>query len=224
MTMTESLGRGVYSIAEAARYVGVDTATVGRWAFGYRDYRSIVDPDLPMIGKRKAFSFLALMEIYLMARFKAVGIAPEKFRTAAGAVASREGIAHPFAFEHLDQFMRHDNRDFFYRSGDDWEQLTGRNRGNITWNEVVEPYLQEVEFESEYARRWFPPNTDRLIVLDPAIRLGAPVISGTRVPTANIMSQVAAGDEDWFVAECYGLSVEQVRAASRFEKRLKKAA
>jgi uncharacterized protein (DUF433 family) len=223
MTSSEVLGRGVYSPAEAAHLIGVDTATISRWAFGYRDYPGIVDPDLPQLTHR-ALSFLTLMELRLMASFKAAGVRPDRFRVAVGEVARRENISHPFAFKDLGRFMRHDGKDFFYRCGDDWEQLTGGNRGNFTWDETVAPYLREVEFKDEYARRWFPSGADRVVVLDPAVQLGTPVIAGTRISTANIVSMTAAGDPASLVARCYGLSVGQVEAAQRFEERLKKAA
>lgn len=226
MKTNDILGRGVYSVSEVAAYTGLKWSTVNRWAFGYREYPGIVDPDLPQIEGAKAVSFLALMELYLMRRFQECGLPADKLRIAAGSVARRLGIDHPFAFERLGDYLKHDNRDFFFRDllGSDWEQLTGRNPGNFVWDEIVNPYLHEVEFEGDYARRWFPAESDRLVVLDPAIKFGEPVLTGTRIPTANVADMVDAGDSVSTVAESYDLTVKQVQAALGFERRLHKAA
>lgn len=226
MQTSQIMGRGVYSIAQASRYTGLKPATVGRWAFGYRNYSSIVDPDLPRIGEDKAISFLTLVELLLMRRFQESGIPADKVRAAAGKLAAQQGIIHPFAFEHLGRYLQHDNRDFFGRNDpdDDWVKWTGKNTDQAAWDAVLAPFLHEVEFEGEYVRRWFPPETARLVVLDPSIRFGEPVISGTRIPTANLLDQIQGGDSVEFVAECYGLSVEQVQAAEGFELRTKRAA
>ena len=217
------LGRGIYSTAEAAKLTGLTRSKVDRWAFGYRDYHGIVDPDLPSVGPYRSISFLTLMELYLMRRLQDKGIAAEKFRIAAGEIARLRGIEHPFAFERLGDFLLHDNKDF-YLHDDDLTQITGRNRDNMVLQDVIAPYLSEVEFESEYVRRWFPVESNRLIVIDPAIKFGEPVVSGTRIPTANIVDQINAGDAVDFVAECYGLTVEQIVAAEGFERRFSRAA
>lgn len=226
--MSDILGRGIYSVPEVALYTGLKPSTVNRWAFGYREYPGIVDPDLPQIGRGKAISFLAMMELYLMSRFLDVGVRPEKFRVAAGEVARIKGMSHPFAFEHLQEYIREDGKDFYFRvegvEEESWQKLTGRNKGNFAWDLVVRPYLHEVEFQNEYARRWFPADASRLVVLDPAIQFGEPVIAGTRVPTALIAGQLQAGDSVDLLAEGYRLTLDQVMAAKEFEGRLDRAA
>lgn len=223
--MSDILGRGIYSVPEVAHYTGLKSSTVRRWAFGYRDYPGIIDPDIPQTGRGKAISFLAMMELYLMSRFLDAGMRPDRFRVAAGEVARLKGLSHPFAFEHLEEYIREDGKDFYFRVGEDaWQKLTGRNKGNFTWDLVVRPYLHEVEFHNEYARRWFPDDSSRLVVLDPAIQFGEPVIAGTRVPTALIAEQLQAGDSPDLLAEGYRLTLDQVLAAKEFERRLDRAA
>lgn len=221
--MDTILGRGIYSTSDAAKLIGLARSKVDRWAFGYRGYPAIVTPDLPRVGTHKSISFLSLMELYLMRQLQDAGIKADKFRVAALEVSQLKSIEHPFAFEHLGEFLLHDNRDFFIQ-GEDLMQITGRNRNNTVWKAAIEIYLNEVEFEAEYVRRWFPPDSGRLIVVDPAVKFGEPVVSGTRIPTANIVDQIAAGDSAAFVAECYGLTVEQVSAAEGFERRFNQAA
>ncbi len=51
------------------------------------------------------------------------------------------------------------------------------------------------------------------ISMDPEVRFGKPCISGTRIDVATIVGALAAGESLETVAEEYGLSPEQVRAA-----------
>ena len=51
------------------------------------------------------------------------------------------------------------------------------------------------------------------IVVDEHVRFGKPVIKGTRVPVAQVVRHLAAGDSMNTVMEEYNLSEEDVRAA-----------
>jgi uncharacterized protein (DUF433 family) len=85
--------------------------------------------------------------------------------------------------------------------------------------------FSEIEFDSrtEHARRWWPQGREVSVVLDPAIAFGAPVIPGTRVPTA-IIGRYAETHTVSAVAEAFDLPPERIQAAVRFESRLARAA
>ena len=51
------------------------------------------------------------------------------------------------------------------------------------------------------------------IVVDPAIRFGKPVIKGTRVPVDILVGKVAGGMSIEQVADEYGVTIDDVRAA-----------
>jgi uncharacterized protein (DUF433 family) len=58
------------------------------------------------------------------------------------------------------------------------------------------------------------------IVVDPEIRFGRPIIDGTRVPVDLIIGKLAGGMTAEEVAEEYGLSVAEVRAALAYAARV----
>lgn len=65
---------------------------------------------------------------------------------------------------------------------------------------------------------WLHPGKDRMEVypgvsMDPDVRFGKPCVAGTRIDVATVVAGVAAGESAEAVANEYGLSVEQVRAA-----------
>jgi uncharacterized protein (DUF433 family) len=51
------------------------------------------------------------------------------------------------------------------------------------------------------------------IVVDPEVRFGRPIIEGTRVPVELVIGKLAGGMTTEEVADEYGLSVAEVRAA-----------
>jgi uncharacterized protein (DUF433 family) len=51
------------------------------------------------------------------------------------------------------------------------------------------------------------------ISVDPEVRFGKPVITGTRVPAELVVAKVAGGMTPQEVAEAYGLTREDVQAA-----------
>ena len=58
------------------------------------------------------------------------------------------------------------------------------------------------------------------IQIDPHIQHGKPVILGTRVPVARIVSGLAGGMSFQEVVDAYGVTVEDIRAALEFASQL----
>jgi len=58
------------------------------------------------------------------------------------------------------------------------------------------------------------------IIVDPSIRFGKPVIKGTRVPVDLIVAKVAGGMGLDDVAEEYGITTEDVKAALNYAAQL----
>ncbi len=55
------------------------------------------------------------------------------------------------------------------------------------------------------------------IVVDPEVRFGRPVIKGTRVPVEILVGKLSAGMSPDEVAEEYGVTVEDIRAALNYD-------
>ncbi len=51
------------------------------------------------------------------------------------------------------------------------------------------------------------------ITVDPQVRFGKPIIDGTRVPVSAVVGAVAAGNECPEIAQEYGVTEEDIRAA-----------
>ena len=57
-----------------------------------------------------------------------------------------------------------------------------------------EPFLKDLEYHNEFARRWYPLGKDEPVVIDPDYSFGLPVVVGSGVRTESIAEQYYAGD------------------------------
>ena len=91
--------------------------------------------------------------------------------------------------------------------------------GQLVMRRLLENSLQRVERdESDFPIRLFPfsrdsQTRDRLIVIDPRIAFGKPVIARTGVSAAVLAQRVDAGEELGDVAHDYDLEVTEVEEA-----------
>ena len=220
-------GVGVYSVADAARLAHLDPSIARRWVFGYgpdRRYQELINPDLPQGRGPKSMSFAALTELRLAAELYRMGLPAIRIRQAA---ESLRDIAHPFAYQTLNLRTDHQNVFIDYKDavGEAVLQISGKERGN-TVLQIAERFFIDVEFsdQTKYASRWLPREADGLVVLDPNIKFGEPIMLDTRIPTAAVREQLAFGVSVDEIAKWYEIDRDLVDAARRFEEAYKPAA
>lgn len=86
-------------------------------------------------------------------------------------------------------------------------------------------FLDRVELAEGVPVRLYPftrdpgPGQPRVIVIDPRVRFGRPVVAGRGVPTDSLFDRYRAGDSAADLAEDYGVTTEEVDEAVRFEAR-----
>jgi uncharacterized protein (DUF433 family) len=234
VTESEFFGVGVYTRGEAVRLSGLPASTVRNWIGGYyadgRRRQGFIEADLPALHHARPISFLALIELCLLEKFREhpkINLSPQKIRLAAATVRSECGISHPFAWEGL----RTDGKEIFMQSleqtGDKRvRQLTGKLAEHYVMAEVVEPFFKHLRFSltTGFAAQWQPEEGGGLVVVDPMVRFGDPIIANTRIPTRQVFEQIEAGDSKQDVASFYRIDIEGVEAAWRFERRSRSAA
>lgn len=229
--LSQLLGSGLYPLAQAARLIGVESRTVRRWLKGYswkyQDGRSSSGPlwtlqyaDDEELGDEQVLGFDDLLELRAVARFIEHGVSLRTIR------ATIEAAAEQFGPRPLHrQNFRSDGRRFFYEAVD----LSGepglvdfKSRQRV-FDAVIRPSLfASVDYGPDgTARRWFPVQGHRVIVLDPGVQFGEPIIAQAGIPTDAIAAAVLAEDKDHKrVARLFQITVAAVDAAVRFESRL----
>jgi uncharacterized protein (DUF433 family) len=223
------LGTGMYPLARAARLVGVESRTVRRWLKGYSwkysDGRKASGPLWPLqyasdeeFAGEQVLGFHDLLELRTVARFIQQGVSLKVIRATIDV-----------AREHLGDYPLHsrrfvtDGRKIFLeaveRSGEDPKLLDVR-KNQFAIDAVIRPSLLEgIEYgDNAHARRWFPVAKKRVIVLDPKVQFGEPIIADSGVPTDTLAAAFAAEGKDAArVARLYRVTPQAVKAAVAFE-------
>jgi len=205
---------GILNLTDAARYLGVPRQTFHRWARGYERGEPLVHAlDVP-VGQAPV-SFIALTEAYVLEALRGAGVRPQRIRPALRRLQREFGteyvlVAPELATDGIDVLWD------FSRSPEG-EGLIEGGSGQHVLREIVEDYLRYVNrgvdgMPTRLRLRSFEPLA---VVVDPWSGFGQPkfVNSGARV--ADVAAMLKAGEDAHAVAEEFGVSVDDVRAAAR---------
>ncbi len=226
------LGTGLYPLHRAARLVGEDARTVRRWLKGYSwkhsDGRRTSEPLWALqyaedadLADEQVLGFRDLLELRTVARFGQCGV-PLRVVRETIQIAREDLGDYPL---HSRRFVT-DGRKIFLeaveRAGDDTKMLDIRDR-QFAFESVIRPSLIEgIEYgANSQALRWYPEPKRKLIVLDPALQFGEPIIADSGVPTDTLAAAFKAEQGDaQRVARLYRVTPQAVRAAVAFEQKL----
>jgi uncharacterized protein (DUF433 family) len=211
-----------YTLPQAARHVRVPAATLRYWVVG-RDY--VVDgkprhaaPLISVPTRRPRFlSFVNLVEAHVLASMRRKYELPmPKLRKALAYLERELGVRHPLATEDFST----DGVDLFVeRLG----QVVNVSAGGQTGiRQALESGLSRIRYEGGLARRLFPwvredesAEQPQLIVIDPRIAFGRPVLAGTGIPVDEVADRFKAGDSAAALATDFGVEREMIEEAVR---------
>lgn len=205
-----------YPVTEAAHYIDLPVSTLRAWIGGQRGFRRIINVPSSSDGQ---LSFYNLVEAFVVNGLRRKhGIPLQKLRRA---VESLKSLApeskHPLAELDLKTFAR----DLFL---DSKGRLVNVSRGGqLGIHEILRPVLERVEKDVSGVTRLYPltrPDSTlspKVIVIDPRIQFGRPVIAGTGIPTSVIRDRWKAGDSVSALAEDYDRKIEEIEEALRYE-------
>jgi uncharacterized protein (DUF433 family) len=85
---------------------------------------------------------------------------------------------------------------------------------------ALQEYLKRIEVdEANKPARLFPSNRfENVIVLDPWVAFGRPIIARRGISTSAIVARINAGEDEIDIAEDYGLNVVEVEEAVVYEQ------
>jgi uncharacterized protein (DUF433 family) len=171
------------------------------------------------IANPVTLSFVNLIEAHVLDAIRRVyGIRLPKVRSAMGFLEREYGSKHPL----VEQKIETDGKDLFIRS---FGQLIAASRsGQLAMPELVDAYLRRIEWDEQgIASRLYPFTRKRffdepkVIVIDPRVSFGRPVLVGTGVRTAIVAERYKAGESIEELAEDYGRRRLEIEEAIRCE-------
>ncbi len=215
------LGRGIYSIPEAAHIIGMSTSRVRRWVNGYHsstqnEHLPIVSSELPVIDGKVAISFSDLLELHFINAFIEHGISLQKIRKAAKIAADILGVeSHPFT----EYKFKTDRKSIMQSVG---ARMLNLNESQYELEGVIKQSLfHGFVYSGKVAGAWRPSEKEKSVILDPKFALGKPIIENTGIRTRAIFNAwQAEGRDHKVVAHQFELTAKQVKDAVSFENRM----
>lgn len=224
----------VYGLTEAARYLDIPVSTLRAWTVGqdylshgkHKTFQPVIDiPDLSV----NLLSFTNVCEAHLCNALRVShGIPLQRIRRAIELLRDIFPLSrHPL----IESELWTSGVDIFVDrlgSGDTIDLTAG---GQSAIRECLKLYLRRVERDQEGVRKLFPftrtqpsAETPKLVVLDPYVLAGRPVIVNTRIATSVVYERWAAGESTGELAEDYGRSMVEIEEALRCEQQPRQAA
>ena len=218
-----------YKGPEAAHMLAMPLSTVKAWSFGQphnsgkqsRRFRALIEP---ADSKGKLLSFNNLCELYTLAAIRRHYRVPMlAVRDAIGFVAEKLGTARPLLSS---DFLTNGIHLFVQRA----EALLNVSRsGQAELGEFVSDLARISRDGTGKAVKLFPSTrrstavgdvTQRVVVIDPRVSFGRPVLIHAGVRTEVIQDRFIAGDSPSEMANDFGVDEAVILEALRFEQRL----
>lgn len=213
-----------YGINEAAHYLGIPKATLRSWVMGRpyptetgkRFFKPIIElPD----KEQRLLSFVNLVEIHVLDAIRRThGVTFGRVRKAVEYLKNQLGSRQPLA----EQRFVTDGVDLFVEM---FGQLVNISReGQLAIKELIQAHLRRIERDPlGLPIRLYPftrerkPDEPKIIVIDPNISFGRPVLVGTGIATTIIAQRYKAGESIEELAGDYGRSKSEIEEAIRCE-------
>ena len=205
----------IYGLTEAAQYLRVPLNTLRYWV----QDRGSVRPLIRLVEPAR-LSFANLLECYMLSSMRAIyDVRIPKVRKALATLATYVNHKHPL----IEQVFQTNRRDLFIEHLGEVINLS--RGGQIEIRGMMDLYLERVERDTKGLRKLYPfvmqpkPNEPKLILINPAVGFGKPVIAGTGISTAVIASRFNARESIVDLASEYGVTPKQIEEAIRWEQR-----
>jgi uncharacterized protein (DUF433 family) len=215
-----------YGVAESAHYLRLPVATLRSWVVGRpypvrggtRYFKPLieVDPAKPLL-----LSFVNLVEAHVLAAIRRSHEIPlDKVRRALTFVKQRCCTPHPLA----NAAFETDGLDLFVQQCG--KLINASSDGQIAIRQMLEAHLRRVDRDGTglaarlyiFTRR-VDPEEPRVVVVDPQLAFGRPVLVGTGIPTAVLADRYRAGESMDDLAGDYGCARDLIEEAVRCEMR-----
>lgn len=226
--MSDLVGVGIYTPAEAARLVDVPAGKISRWLRGHRvgdkDYEPLWIPQVEIGDGKVYLGFRDLMEVRVADAWIEKGISAIRVRAAIEMAREIYGLERPLSTDSFktngrDIFMKVIERD---ADGIERERMLNTFRRQYVFSGIMEPLLRNIDFDAFGAPEiWWPKGRQGQIVVDPARSFGQPIDAISSVPT-TVLAAAARLQGIELAAKAYEVPAASVRRAVKFEDDLER--
>ena len=206
----------IYTIPEAARLAKTSSGTVRRWIVGAETSGPIFTSARTDSHDLAEVSFLQLVEIVVASYFRTEGrVSLDVVRQAYSNAKNLLSVEYPFASLKLEPLAGH----IILRLRE-----SSRGQGlpaiDIPGLSTIPGFridvLDTIEYDTEFATKWWPAGKHRPIVVDPRFSAGLPTIPKRRITIENIRKRWLAGQTIEFISSDLSLEGATVEDALRY--------
>jgi uncharacterized protein (DUF433 family) len=223
----------LYTMAEAARYLGVSDSTFGTWAKGYErhpPHRPVVTGEPlvtwvePETRNGPSIPFGGLAEGMFLSALRTANMPLQQIRPALDLVRTKIGVEHALASKQLYvagadllwEVSNADGVDKEVRSGA--RDLIVLRNGQYVFRQVIEQYLHRIEYDDAYARKVTLPQYEVAeVAAEPAINFGKPYFTHTGTPLYVVAGMLRAGECVRDIADDFDLPIDEVTEVAQHE-------
>jgi len=211
-----------YTIEEGSRYLHVSESVLRNWIMG----ASRCAPLTTVYSwKPLLLSFKNLVELYVLESLRSThDISIRRIRRDVEELRRERPSKYPLADY---QLSTKDRKIYLEGDGDELVNLTAG--GQHAFKQILTPFLKRVERNPKgMAERLFPftraehqkspLNAPRIVVIDPAVAFGKPVLVNSRISIAFLLSRKRGGATIQRLAADYGRSEEEIEEAINLEE------
>ena len=215
-----------YGIAEAAHYLRIPVSTLQSWILGrpyptragVRRFKPLIEVP-PRTGRRSLLSFMNLVEAHVLSAIRRDhDIALPNVRKALDYLQKEFPSKHPLA----EKSFETDGIDLFIQ---EYGQLINISKsGQLAVRQLLEAHLSRIERDPSGVPIKLYPFTrkpqagePKVVVIDPELAFGRPVLASTGIPTAMIADRLKAGESVEELAADYHRTPEEIVDAIRCE-------
>jgi len=211
-----------YTVEEAARYLLVPASTIRYWTVGET---GVVPLTTVYSRKPLLLSFKNLVEIYVLETLRVVhDIGVPRIRRSVEELRIEKPSKFPLADY---QLATRGRRIYFEGEANELINLTAS--GQHAFKAILNPFLKRVERNAEgIAEKLYPftsrkhqqnpEDAPRVVVIDPRVAFGMPVLVNSRISTAFLMSRKNGGASISQLARDYGRSEDEIAEAISLEE------
>ncbi len=209
-----------YTIAEAAHYLSVPEATVRYWSKGQDEYQPLIEVT---DGHPTLLSFINMVELHVLAAIRRKhAVTMPKVRSAIEYLKKRTRTVYEKRHPLISRQLETDGLDLFIeRYG---ALINISQAGQTAMREVLEAALHRIERDANGIPIKLYPFTrsnitqaPSMVVIDPDLSAGRPVISGTGLATEVIAERYKAGESIEQLAGDYERQEKEIQEAIRCE-------
>jgi len=202
------IGEGIFLTKDVASILSLPYSKVRHLMKGFWHSNSFGDE------KNKAINFYALIEFYTFFKLRELGVIANEIKKAHSLLVKELGVEYPFALSGI----KTDGEKLWYESLGNLVCVDGKKQ--IAIKEFIEEFLHKIDFGSDnLAKRFYPLDNTKLIVVDPKHQFGQPTISGRNITISTIKKLIDGGETIASVSDLYDITNNQVEEALNYYKR-----